>query len=80
MVSLEPVSSKYSEISGWRSKWHRNHGAAENSDSTKTSGSLVEYKRRGVEVASNLIFCLHHISEVTARWNRAVRAINPILP
>lgn len=80
MVSLEPISSKYCEISRRRGEWHGNHGAAENPDSTKTSGSLVKCERREVEVASDLIFGLHHISEVATRWNRAGCSVNPVLP
>jgi hypothetical protein len=40
----------------------------------------VHAKGRKIEVATNLVFHLEHVSEVLPRWDGAVGTIDSILP
>lgn len=80
MVLFEPITGEYGEIScRWRER-NRNHRTAINLDATKAPCSLVEGKGGEVKEATNLIFELKNVSEILARWDRAIGAIDSILP
>lgn len=80
MVLFEPITGEYGEIScGWRER-NRNPRTAINFDATKAPCSLVEGKGGEVKEATNLIFKLKNVSEVLARWDGAIGAIDSILP
>jgi len=80
MILLEPITSQECEISTGRREWYGNDRTACDFEATKASCSLVHAKGRKIEVATNLVFHLEHVSEVLPRWDGAVGTIDSILP
>lgn len=78
MISLVPVADEDGVIAGGIREGNGNPGAAENSDSTKTTGGLVESERREVIEASDLIFHLENVSEVLPWRNWACCSVHTV--
>lgn len=80
MTSLEPVSSEYSMVTSGGRERNRNSRAAIDFNATKTSGGLVECQRGEIEEAANLVLCLKKVSEILARQDWTVCAVDSVLP
>lgn len=80
VVLLVPVTGKYGKISSGWGKRDGNDGAATNFDAAISASGLVEVKGGEVKEAAYLVLHLKCVREVLPRWDRAVGAINSILP
>lgn len=80
VISLEPVPGQHGEIARRSRKRDRNARTAQDSDATKTPGSLVECKGREVEKGTNLVLHLKSIGHVLSRRNWTISSVHPILP
>jgi hypothetical protein len=79
VISLVPISNENSVITSGIWEGDRNPWPAKDPDSPKTTGSLVEFKRREVVKAPNLILHLENVCEVLPWGYWAFCSIHPIL-
>lgn len=71
---IKPIANEKIKLGFWFGEGDVDDNAIVHSKGSKSSTSLVEVGGGKVEVGTNLVFGLEHISPVSARLNRTVCA------